>query len=45
MNWLRKQSWKRMEDWAAFGEDLKLLTDKAYPDLTDDAREQLALTL
>ena len=40
---LQTRTKKRTEDWAAFGEDLKLLAEKAYPDLTDDAREQLAL--
>ena len=35
---------RRSEDWATFAEDLKLLVDKAYPELQDDAREQLALT-
>ena len=40
---LQTRAKKRTEDWAAFGEDLKLLAEKAYPDLTDDAREQLAL--
>ena len=34
---------KRKEDWAAFGEELKLLADKAYPDLQEEARERLAL--
>ena len=34
---------KRTEDWAAFGEDLKILADKAYPDLPEEAKEQLAL--
>ena len=39
-------AWKkrRSEDWAMFAEDLKLLVDKAYPELQDNAREQLALT-
>ena len=40
---LQTRTKKRTEDWAAFGEDLKVLAEKAYPDLTDDAREQLAL--
>ena len=35
---------RRGEDWATFAEDLKTLVDKAYPELQDDAREQLALT-
>ena len=32
------------EDWAAFGEDLKTLSDKAFPDLEVAARERLAVT-
>ena len=41
---LHTRAKKKTEDWAAFGEDLKLRAEKAYPDLTDDdAREQLAL--
>ena len=35
---------RRGEDWAAFAEDLNTLVDRAYPELQDDAREQLALT-
>ena len=31
------------EDWAAFGEDLKTLVDKAYPQLEEAARECLAV--
>ena len=34
---------KKGEEWADFGEDIKLLADKAFPDLNDDARERLAL--
>ena len=34
---------KRIEDWAVFGEDLRFLAEKAYPNLTDDASEQIAL--
>ena len=34
---------KRKEDWAGFGEELKLLADKTYPDLQEEARERLAL--
>ena len=34
---------KRTESWADFGEDLRVLVDKAYPMLEDDARQQLAL--
>ena len=32
-----------MEGWAAFTEDLKVLASKAFPQLQDDAKEQLAL--
>jgi hypothetical protein len=31
------------EGWADFADDLKTLTDKAYPTLQDEAREQLAI--
>ena len=34
---------KQMEYWVEFGEDLKILVDKAYPMLEDDVRKQLAL--
>ena len=34
---------KRIELWADFGENLRVLVDKAYPLLEDDARQQLAL--
>lgn len=34
---------KRDEGWAVFGEDLKILADKAYPELADQARERFAL--
>ena len=34
----------RSEDWATFAEDLKQLVERMYPDLQEDAREQLALT-
>ena len=34
---------KRNEDWAVFGDDLKLLVDRAYSDLPDEARERFAL--
>ena len=33
-----------MEGWAAFAEDLKVLAKKAFPQLQDDAKEQLALS-
>ena len=32
------------EEWAAFAEDLKRLVERAYPELQDNAREQIALT-
>ena len=35
---------KKAEGWAEFVEDLKIIVDKAYPDLQDEAREQMALT-
>ena len=31
------------EDWASFGDALRTLADKAYPDLEEKARERLAL--
>ena len=31
------------EGWAEFGEDLRVLADKTYPDLVCEAREQFAL--
>lgn len=31
------------EDWASFGEDIKSLADRAFPDLDEKARERLAL--
>ena len=34
---------RKGEDWATFGEELKSIADKAYPDLEVKAREQLAL--
>ena len=34
---------QRGEGWADFGDDLKTLADKAYPDLADEARECFAL--
>ena len=34
---------KQTEYWVEFGEDLKILVDKAYPMLEDDVRKQLAL--
>ena len=35
---------KRSEGWADYGEDLKVLADKAYPHLEAAARDQMALT-
>lgn len=35
---------KRTEAWATYAEDLKTLVDKAYPDLQNEAKEQIALT-
>ena len=34
---------RKAEGWADFAEDLRRLTDKAYPDLQEEARERLAL--
>lgn len=34
---------KKTEDWASFGEDLKILVEKAYPTLQAEAQELLAL--
>ena len=34
---------RREEDWAFFGDSLRVLSDRAYPDLEDKARERLAL--
>ena len=31
------------QDWATFREELKLLANKDYPDLQEEAREQLPL--
>ena len=35
---------RRTEEWAAFAEDLKILADRAFPDLQEEAKEHLALT-
>jgi dsDNA-binding SOS-regulon protein len=35
---------KKSESWADLADDLRLLADKAYPDLEDKARETLALS-
>ena len=40
---LQTRTKKRKEDWTVFGEELKRLADKAYPDLQNEARERLAL--
>ena len=40
---LQTQVKQKGEGWAEFGEDLRVLADKAYPDLVDEAREQFAL--
>lgn len=34
---------KKSENWADFAEDLRLLADKAFPELPDEARETLTL--
>ena len=34
---------RRNENWSLFGDDLKHLADKAYPELADEARECFAL--
>ena len=31
------------EGWADFGDDLRVLADRAYPDLQEDTRERLSL--
>ena len=33
----------KIESWPKFGEDLRILVDKAYPSLDDEARQQLGL--
>ena len=35
---------RKNEEWAALAEDLKLLTEKGFPELQPEAREQLALS-
>ena len=35
---------RKGEDWASYGEELKSIAEKAYPDLEPNAREQFALT-
>ena len=39
----RRQSKISTEDWASFGEDLRMLVEKAYPTLQAEAQELLAL--
>ena len=34
---------RRNEEWSLFGNDLKQLADKAYPELAEEAREHFAL--
>ena len=34
---------RRDEDWASFGDALRVLSDRAYPDLDDKAKERLSL--
>jgi hypothetical protein len=34
---------KKTETWADFADDLRLLADKAYPELENEAKEMLAL--
>ena len=34
---------RRNEDWSLFGDDLKQLADKAYPELAEEARKRFAL--
>ena len=35
---------KATEGWAEYAEDLKTLVEKAFPEMGEDGREQLALT-
>eukprot|EP00731_Ephydatia_muelleri_P036277 Em0229g3a len=41
---LHTRTRRKDEDWATFGDALKVLADKAYSDLEEKARERLALT-
>eukprot|EP00731_Ephydatia_muelleri_P022808 Em0015g391a len=41
---LHTQERHRDEDWASYGDALRVLADKAYSDLEEKARERLALT-
>ena len=40
---LNARTKRRDEDWAAFGDAVQVLADKAYPELAENARERLAL--
>ena len=40
---LQTRTKRRKEDWVVFGEELKRLADKGYPELQEEARERLAL--
>ena len=40
---LQTRTKRANEDWASFGDALRTLSDRAYPDLEDKARERLAL--
>ena len=40
---LQTRTKRREEDWASFGDSLRILSDRAYPDFEDKARERLAL--
>ena len=43
MTELQTRARKKTEDWASFGDELKQLADKGYPDLQQEARERFAL--
>ena len=40
---LNTRTKQQEEDWASFGDSLRVLSDRAYPDLEDKARERLTL--
>ena len=42
---LQTRTKRRKEDWVVFGEELKRLADKGYPELQEEARERLALRI
>ena len=42
-SWLQSRVQQKGKGWAEFGEDLKTLAEKAYPDLKDAAKEHFAL--